>query len=373
MYKFKKYKKKYIDLKYGGSETPEQEIKIYSFNVLNPDPLISKYTFNAIYNIFSDDQEKTNKNNLLSNIDKKRFDEHKINKIIEIINICLQNDIVIICLQEVCLELLNKLKETYINNIRYTAGDLNFRDGKCSEKNEYRVTIINDNLSFINSNEIQIVNKCSIKNGLYTLIKINDSNKHIHTFNFHFYWDSHDEDLHSNAEKINNIINKTNYPFIICGDFNKSLCDISRNFIDKIPHIIHEEYKEDTLENFTALDSRNIDKPLKTLKLYPESDTSLNEIKVAKIDHILVGHSFDNTKKIKNTEDTVILNEFSDNCDSQKYKIFYDLNRIQDEFNKFILDRTEQNIVTEFNNDWKEKHPYDDISDHKLIYKKITI
>jgi len=279
-----KYKNKYLSLK-GGMSNLNNVLIIYSFNILNPSPNVTNHTFANIYSGKS--QKETIKR--IAKIDEQRFNSFRKSTILDIIDQWHINDnLSIICLQEVNDEIKDELVLKYGDKVRYTTGDTvkvsqsvstnkknKSRYNKVTiDKREYRVTIIGENLSFINDNQIIMKNKHAQKNGLYTTIKNNKNDCIIDVCNIHIHYKSTPTDIEIHCKNMMDLIGDNKY--IICGDFNTKISD--EGFIilkENLNNVNDISTKYFTYKDFTSYDTKS--KP--------------GEINKEVIDHIIVGNN----------------------------------------------------------------------------------
>ena len=174
--------------------------------------------------------------------------------------------------------------------------------------------------------------------------------KIIQNINLHIHYLTDYLQITTFANLIKDII-KLEYPFFICGDFNKQLSDLE-SFIDNLQEIKIKEVIEPTSiykPCFTSFDTR---KSISNgIKLYSDKD-----IYLAIIDYILIGGN-----NIKYKIPPQIISQIDD------YYIFYDLKAIH----TLLIPLLDQNI--NIVNKWSELRNKKDISDHKPIMSVIQI
>ena len=367
-------------------------LNIYSWNVLNPQPHISQMSWTSFFiETINPPKEvkgrlsipvppkgkafSTKKSFEIATIDYERYKLYRIFILIKIIKYWIrvaQNDLkpTIICLQEVNLDLLDKLKVLVSANEQKGKTSLNLFEGQKGKTSlnlfegqkgktslnlfegnkqicwsndtdsNYRVTIV-INCEIINSKEIIFPNLSKGKSVLLSNIKI--KNKIYQCFNVHFHWSWTLIQLDYVATIIKNIIDESlPCPFIIVGDFNKPI-DLLESFMDQFDCI---QFNKQTngKECFASL---NLCKGYTSMLTHIKD--SLNP-KKGIIDHILLSSDFITDKK---TKLKIISNVF-------KYKIFYN-------FNKIILIK---NLTSQ---KWIDKRKNKDISDHKPVNLEISI
>ena len=359
--KYLKYKQKYLKLVGGTIPEPPKMIRIYSFNVLNPSWFITKMLFQNLFEK-KDLSDKKNQDYIknLAYIDEKRFDLYRMNAIVNIIRIWLsEDDNTVITLQEVNLKLLDALKllmknEFISENIVHTDESSEIMastyKGKQTEtkKDEYRVTIIGNNLSFNKDEDLEmkvIIDGGYVKkNCLYTQIKVD--NKLIDVFNVHFYWKSSKQDLDKFTDTLKMNLHRF-IPYIICGDFNK---EINNDALTIFNSELNAN-KEDSIPkgDFTSYDTQS------------EFNKESEKVNLVIIDHIVI----DST--IKYLTKPTILSTVGD------YEIFYDLPAISSNKN-LLLKLNDKSISDEIKAGlWRDIRFNKDISDHKPVMARIIL
>lgn len=268
---------------------------IYTWNILTPNIYINKMTWNNIE---------------IAKIDKQRFFYRK-KIILNIILKWLKNDKVIICLQEVCKELLEEL--ILLNYpIFYTT---------CSnyvKNNMIIVTIVKGFTSY--SEEIELYDK-------RTCLKIFIEELNIYNLHMHWKWDK--KIIKKVSQKIYESI--TAEKFLICGDMNKNYNDL-QPFIDEFDCI--------RVNNVNNSNSKY---------LHTGIYIKTNEKDV--IDHIFISSSIQACDKLK------IIKKVN------KYKIMYNIEKI-----KKLFQMNKLNYLY-----WITKRKNKDISDHKPVYLSCII
>ena len=247
---------------------------IYTWNILNPLPYISKMSWKKL---------TTNSANI-AEIDYKRYFIYRSNIILKIIQYWLfrKKYPTIICLQEIPKDLLDQLLVLYSsNNISYSS-DI--------KKNDYRVTIVN-NCEIIKTKNILINN---YKNILLTTIKV-DNTKIYECANVHFHWSWKLDDLDNAAILLKDNLDES-LPFIIVGDFNKPI-ELLESFMNQFDCVQFNKINNKYTSHLTHLDETN---------------------KLGIIDHILLSSEFNTDKNTKLKILSKIL----------KYKIFYNFQKI---------------------------------------------
>ena len=306
-------------------------LNIYTWNILNPQPHISQmswtYFFKKTINLFERKAFAPNNRSFeIATIDYERYKLHRIFILIKIIQYWIQvalNDKspTIICLQEVNLDLLEKLKLLVTNKQISWSNDTD---------SNHRVTIV-INCEIINSKEIKFdENSIKCKSILLSNIKI--KNKIYQCFNVHLHWSLDLIKLDYVANIIKNSIDES-IAFIIVGDFNKPI-DLLESFINQFDCIQFNK-QIDSKSSYTSMLThiKDLSKPKKGI-----------------IDHILLSPDFITNE---NTKLKIISHIF-------KYKIFYN-------FKKIILLK---NLSSQ---KWINKRKYKDISDHKPVKLEISI
>jgi endonuclease/exonuclease/phosphatase family metal-dependent hydrolase len=331
-------------------------LNIYTWNILNPQPHISQMSW-TLYSTSS------NQSFEIATIDYERYKLHRIFILIKIIQYWIQvalNDKspTIICLQEVNLDLLEKLKILVANKQISWSNDTD---------SNHRVTIV-VNCEIVNSKEIKFNETSGIKCRSILLSNIKIKNKIYQCFNVHLHWsldlislptgkseafpvrlptgkseafpvrlptgksEAFPVQLDYVATIIKNNIDES-IPFIIVGDFNKPI-DLLESFMDQFDCIqFNKQINSKTSYTSMLTHIKDLSKPKKGI-----------------IDHILLSSDFitDENTKLK-----IISHIF-------KYKIFYN-------FKKIILLK---NLSSQ---KWINKRKYKDISDHKPVKLEISI
>jgi hypothetical protein len=265
--KYIKYKNKYINLLNtikGGNKVP---IRIYSFNVLNSEEITLNITFRKIFT-------KQEFIDLAVKLDSERYLLFRKCAILETIKYFINKKHCIVSLQEVNKDLLDSIIKLFgsdnvrfnidIDTIKYIRNDV----VNIGKKNEYRVTIISDDLEFIESFDIELDNGTAKKNALYTKITLkNNREKIIQNVNVHLHYKSNQANLIEFGKKIICHIDKK-IPFYICGDFNKPISNL-KSLLDilGISNIVIpiDKIKQDYIDGklrltgYTSLDTRDND------------------------------------------------------------------------------------------------------------------
>lgn len=319
---------------------------IYTFNVLNPKALY--ITFKTIPYNTQNNFERINIGKEIASINEKRSDYRNL-LIVNIVANLLTNKNTIICLQEVNKLLLDKLIEYFFetNQICWKKDNdvvYYIKEGKgilSHTNDDFRVTLISSDLEFIgDSKNIRLtVIKNSIdrssRNALLTIIKKKESSKKVQCINLHIHHTSSKDDYTNYAKIILDNLN-LEIPFIICGDFNKTLNSISMKFFinefNKLANKISISYKKaisnNILKSFTGFKTNkneNEKENKNNIKLYENS----NKIKLSIIDHIIIGGN------IVCSNNPKIINEITNK------EIFYNMKSIKnnilgENYNKII-------------------------------------
>lgn len=321
-----------------------QNLKIYTYNVLNPDINVSSILFRKII----DDNFKViiDKSKEIAKIDLIRWAYRK-KMLLNIINLWLKSD-AIICLQEVSKDLLTELKKKY-KNISYTKTcDKIMLLGKFLNKDEYRVIITSKNIKITESKEIEIKNDIMQKNALYIKGKFYENN--IQCINLHMHWKNNAYDMNTFINTINK--NLTDDLFIICGDYNKSInSDYMKPFISniKIDNIIDLKNNKDKFTSFSLIKDKsniNIDK----------------NIEGSYIDYLILGNTKSCNCKFNKIE---IINKINNNT------LLYKLSRILDIINIDAINKNmDKSKIKKYAKKWSDinkKSKICDISDHKPV------
>jgi endonuclease/exonuclease/phosphatase family metal-dependent hydrolase len=319
-------------------------LNVYTWNILNPQPHISQMSWTSFFKETINPPKEVkgrssipvppkgkayspNRSFEIATIDYERYKLHRIFILIKIIQYWIQvalNDksATIICLQEVNLDLLEKLKLIVTNKQISWSNDTD---------SNHRVTIV-INCEIINSKEIKF-DETSIKCRSILLSNIKIKNKIYQCFNVHLHWSLSIVDLDYVATIIKNSIDES-MAFIIVGDFNKPI-DLLESFINQFDCIQFNKQIDNKTTSYTSMLThiKDSSKPKKGI-----------------IDHILLSSDFitDENTKLK-----IISHIF-------KYKIFYN-------FKKIIL------LKKLSSQKWINKRKYKDISDHKPVKLEISI
>lgn len=362
--KYIKYKNKYIKLLNtikGGNKIP---IRIYSFNVLNSEELVLNITYRKIF-------LQKELIDLAVKLDTERYLLFRKQAILDIIKYFINKKQCIVSLQEVNKDLLDSLIQlfgnenvkfnTSIDTIKYVRDDV-VHNGL---KYEYRVTIISNDLEFIKSFDIELDNRTAKKNALYTQITLkNNREKIIQNINLHLHYKSNENNLIEFGEKIFCYIDHQ-YPFYICGDFNKSVSNL-KPFLNAINiksiitpiNKIKPDYLDGNLilNGYTSFDTRihgeqKLDDNIDLFKNYNEVKKNFGAI----IDYFIISPNLEYALVPK------ILTRVNG-----KY-IFYNLGEIQ----KLISDPTKTNEKKL--QEWLTVRNNHDISDHKPVLAIILL
>jgi hypothetical protein len=243
----------------------DKKLNIYSWNVLNPNININYMTWKNSCNKFCAKQ--------LAKIDNLRFMSYRKNAIISIINYWLnKNTNVIICLQEVCNQLLQQIRK--LENV-------SFHHTKLINDN-CQVTIIKGFTSSEKKIALNINNKeqYALKVILDDIIEIN---------NLHLHW-SWNKDHISKAGHIIDASLKKEY-IVICGDMNKTFTTI-QPFLDEFNCLL----LDDEVKGYTGINTETGNKDI--------------------IDHIFLSANVHNRSDLK-----IITNV-------KKYQIMYNIEKI---------------------------------------------
>lgn len=293
-------------------------IKVITWNILNPNPDIVKVLLQGI----------VNNSKKLAEIDYKRYIKYRKYNILKIIDKWFKKykNNLIICLQEVCKDMYNELLAIYGNN-RIKINTI------VGTKDDYRCTLISEDLKFIKSYDIILQGDNVKKNALCTFVKTTNEII-IKCINLHLYYKWN----HNLKKILKNILldlKNPNENIIICGDFNKPF--------ETIYDFINEPNKQ-----LKAISINN--------KQFTSFNTRLKKIRNNKhysmqvIDHIIIGNGF----QFKNTPK--IISKVND------LEIFYNLVKIEN------IVKTENGKTIE--NKWNSRIGKD-ISDHKPVSARI--
>lgn len=244
----------------------DKKLNIYSWNVLNPNIGINYMTWKT-----SCGSKHSRK---LAKIDLQRFNVWRKDTIISIIMSWLNsNTNVIICLQEVCKDLINDIKK--IKNVIF-----------------HHTKLVMDNCQLTICKGLNVTGHKAIKltiNNIekYALKVILDNE--IEVNNLHLYWSWSKEDIGKAGQIIDASIEKEY--IVICGDMNKTFTTI-QPFLDEFNCLLID----DDLIGYTGI----------------ETETGNNEI----IDHIIL------SANIYDKSDIEIISKIN------KYHIMYNIEKI---------------------------------------------
>jgi len=345
-------------------------LKIYTFNILNPDINVSNLLFrNTQTGNFKEVIDNAKK---IAEIDCIRYKLFRKKNILNIIDSWLNDGDSIVCLQEVPSDLLIDLKKKYKQNIRcnetvdkisFGSYSLNKSQKNIVTKYEYRVTIVSKNLKILKSSDIEMQNFNMRKNALYTNIIYN--NNIIQCVNLHLHWKNTADDMDIFSKKIREYLG--NEFFIICGDYNKT-------FVSKYMEPFINNIKIDNIDNLTNIGGKftsfNTIEDKSNIILYKNiKNNPTTNVKGALIDYLIVG----NSKTIKYTEQN-ILDSYkfctSNSTDIKEYKLLYYLPRLAD---NSVIDIDNPDI-TKMATKWidiNNKSKLIDLSDHKPVMIEI--
>lgn len=169
-------------------------LNIYSWNVLNPNINISVMTWKKLC-----DKQTSRK---ISQIDFSRFCAFRKQAIINVLLSWLQRDKTVICLQEVCNDLLKEIK--LIPNIK--VGNTELLNDNC------QVTIVKGLSPIFSEYELNIANKDK------RMLKTTFDNIEINNVHLHWTWTA--DNLSIIGRLIDSSIESEYY--VICGDMNKT-------------------------------------------------------------------------------------------------------------------------------------------------------
>ena len=362
--KYIKYKNKYINLLNtikGGNKVP---IRIYSLNVLNSEELTLNITYRKIF-------VKQEFIDLAVKLDSERYLLFRKCALLDTIKYFINKKQCIVSLQEVNKDLLDSLIQLFgydnvkfntdIDTIKYIQNDVI----KIGIKNEYRVTIISDDLEFINSFDIELDNGTAKKNALYTKITLkNNREKIIQNVNVHLHYKSNEDNLIEFGKKIICNIDKK-IPFYICGDFNKPISNLKSllNIIG-ISNIVTpiDKIKQDFIDSkmiltgYTSIDTRvigeqKLEDNIDLFREYPKIQNKFGAI----IDYFII------SSNLEYELPPTILTRVNG-----KY-IYYNLGEIQ----KIILN-SRKNYEQKLQ-EWLTLRKNHDISDHKPVMAIILL
>lgn len=199
----------------------------------------------------------------------------------------------VVCLQEVNEPLLNLLIEVFgTDRLAHTSelDSITFisrGETRTELKKEYRVTILSENLILEETKDIELKNSVAIKNGLLCKIILPNA-KQIKIINLHMHWRSDFTDLDRFGKSMK--LELGYVPYIICGDFNKTMRDIASEtfFMSLGDENIQREEAIDLYNpiSFTSADTRR-NPTGENVSLY---EGEFEHIKMATIDHIVISN-----------------------------------------------------------------------------------
>lgn len=229
------------------------KIKIYSWNILNPIVSINIKSW----------QKTCGKDSIfLSMLDNKRFTKFRKFAILHIIKEWIKNDKVIICLQEVCEEMLQLLKDKLLDCTIYDTNDKSMRVTICKGIISTAEPVI------LYENYIGLL----LKTELFDIL------------NVHFYWKWTDDIVKKIGERFNEMFSKK---FIICGDFNRNITDLGI-FLDEFDCVS----TQDDIKGYTGINVKNNKKDIID-HIFISSDINASNIKIiSKVKNYKIMYNF---------------------------------------------------------------------------------
>jgi hypothetical protein len=230
--KYKKYKKKYLKLLQRGgvidNKLLDSELVVLSWNILNSDIDINKFTFSFYSNKFAEQ---------ISRVDNTRFFNFRKDIIINIIDNLIEyyDNKIIICLQEVNKIILEDFIKKFGQNVLYTV-----------DKIDQRVIIFGKKIKFFQKEEL--FTDFLITNNRTCLFSIFEYNsRRIKIFNLHLPFSGNECDYNYYAEHIKLCL-RDEIPFLLCGDIN--VCFDNKlyfNFLKILGIKINESINDNTI------------------------------------------------------------------------------------------------------------------------------
>lgn len=329
-------------------------IKVYSYNVLNPDPNTSNTLFRHI--IDGNFKNKIEKARKISEVDLIRYQFYKKKKLLELFDTWLKDD-AIICLQEVFDDLLSVLNKRYKITYTKTKDKILLSTGPIY-KPEYRVIILSKNLKLIKSKEIDIKTELIQKNIMYN--KVSNGKNILQCINVHMHWKNGVSEMEMVADEINKVLTKD--PYVICGDFNKVFTSrIVQSFTShlSIDNLTDLKNVKNKFTSFTNLkedvkDSCNVD-------IYSKIKSHFIKLNIDGIyvDYLIVGNLGKNKcSKIKIIEK------------NKKEHLMYDLPRLEEGnklFDSKFFTHADKKLYAKKWIELNTKSNCIDLSDHKPV------
>ena len=322
--KYKKYKYKYLQLLQRGgvidNKLSDSELVVLSWNILNSDVEINKFTFSFYSNKFAEE---------ISKVDNSRFFNFRKDIIIDIIYNLLQyyDNKIIICLQEVNKIILSEFIRKFGDRVIFT-----------EDKIDQRVIIFGDKIKFFHKNEL--FTDLSITNNRTCLFSIFEYNcKKIKIFNLHLPFSSNECDYNYYAENIKLFL-PDDTPFLLCGDFNACFDNkLYYNFLNFLGIKINKAINTNTIKNISINIDNQTSSELRDSPKYTSININRNFIDaklfgaLTIIDHIFGSLDILNLNIINNVIIKGIL-----------YEIFYNTdNIIENLFSINYYDKDESN------------------------------
>ena len=232
--KYLKYKSKYLQLfQRGGvieNNLSDSELLVLSWNILNSDIEINKFTFSFYTNKYSEQ---------ISKVDNIRFFNFRKDIIINIIDNLIQyyDSKIIICLQEVNKIILEDFIKKFGPNVLYTV-----------DKIDQRIIIFGNKIKLLYKEEL--FTDFSITNNRTCLYSIFEySSKRIKIFNLHLPFSGNECDYNYYAEHIKLFL-RDEIPFLLCGDINACFDNkLYFNFLKILGCKINESINDNTIKN----------------------------------------------------------------------------------------------------------------------------
>jgi endonuclease/exonuclease/phosphatase family metal-dependent hydrolase len=344
-------------------------IQVISWNILNPDPDFVKMSLRLVVN------QKNTKNNRspsvyersrkLAVINEKRYHSQRKPNILGIIAKWFSDNPTrfVLCLQEVCPDMYAELMSMYGENRIRKTNLPDIKPEKVEEKvvlkeiDDYRCTLISDDLEFLESGDINLKIEDVRKNALYTKVQIKDTEIQFDCVNLHNFYTWADKNLLQVFQTIFGVLSQSDR-FFICGDFNKPY-----ERIYEIMRKISVDYKDGRLympainnhqNSFTSFNTRP-----RNNRINPPSVVN-GFLSLQVIDHIIVGNRFSMPKNPK------IISKINNR------EIFYNLSGIETMLRKHELLNLKEENSGRILEEW-QKHKFKNISDHKPVIARIDI
>lgn len=346
-------------------------LNIYTFNVLNPNISVSNIVFRCA--IDGDFKTKMEISKHIAEVDLIRYNKYRENIIISMIKSWLTQES-IICLQEVCEELLKSLKKHKFNIVHTKTKDMVIFSGSNILKDEYRVIILSKHLKLTSANELEIKTTIIQKNAIY-INAVTSTGTTIQCICMHMHWKNGIDEIKHISENIKHIL--TDAPYFICGDFNNiAISPLMIPFIADLSNVYNMKDLKNIENKYTSITSN---KELIMVPIYENLENSVVKDTVFGIcsDYIIAGNI---PSQFKIGEQNII-------TEYDKKYILYDMPRIENN-NKLGIFNTEfydtvnnsssshlQKIYNKYAKLWiamNKKTKHMDISDHLPVVLSIS-